>query len=52
MAWIVELYSDFESEFAKMDEAVQDELLAMAGLLEIYGPYGAWHLHLILSEKP
>jgi len=38
MAWIVEIYSDFESEFAKLDEAVQDELLAMAGLLEIYGP--------------
>ena len=38
MRWIVELYSDFESEFAKLDEAVQDELLAMAGLLEIYGP--------------
>jgi hypothetical protein len=38
MAWDVELYVDFESEFAKLDEAVQDELLAMAGLLEIYGP--------------
>tara|TARA_R110000824_G_scaffold401409_1_gene612037 strand:- start:1222 stop:1584 length:363 start_codon:yes stop_codon:yes gene_type:complete len=38
MPWIVELYRDFESEFAEMDEAVQDELLAMAGLLEIYGP--------------
>jgi len=38
MPWIVELYSDFESEFAKLADAVQDELLAMAGLLEIYGP--------------
>ena len=38
MPWIVELHSDFESEFAKLDDAVQDELLAMAGLLEIYGP--------------
>ena len=38
MPWIVELHSDFESEFAKVDDAVQDELLAMAGLLEIYGP--------------
>ena len=38
MPWVVELYSDFESEFAKLDDAVQDELLAMAGLLEIYGP--------------
>lgn len=38
MPWVVELYCDFESEFAKMDEAAQDELLAMAGLLEIYGP--------------
>ena len=39
MPWVVELYRDFESEFAKLDDAVQDELLAMAGLLEIYGPH-------------
>ncbi|MEH6661348.1 MAG: type II toxin-antitoxin system RelE/ParE family toxin [Parasphingorhabdus sp.] len=38
MTWDVEFHVDFESEFAKLDEAVQDELLAMAGLLEIYGP--------------
>jgi len=38
MAWNVELHGDFESEFARLGDTVQDELLAMAGLLEIYGP--------------
>ena len=38
MPWHVELHDDFASEFAELEVVVQDELLAMAGLLEIYGP--------------
>lgn len=38
MTWQVSLYDDFEPEFDALDEAVQDELLAHAKLLEHFGP--------------
>jgi len=36
--WTVELCDAFEPEFKKLKEAVQDELLANAQLLEQFGP--------------
>jgi hypothetical protein len=36
--WEVSFYDDFEAEFDALDEAVQDELLAHAKLLEQFGP--------------
>lgn len=38
MTWQVSLHDDFEAEFDALDEAVQDELLAHAKLLEHFGP--------------
>lgn len=38
MAWSVSFYEDFDTEFLKFPEDVQDELLAMAKLLEQFGP--------------
>ena len=38
MSWTVLLDTAFEREFAGLPEAVQDELLAHAKLLEIFGP--------------
>ena len=36
--WEVAFYEDFESEFDELPEAVQDELLARAKLLETFSP--------------
>ena len=38
MKWEVSFHADFEPEFNVLDEAVQDELLAHAKLLEQFGP--------------
>ena len=38
MKWEVSFHGDFEAEFDALDEAVQDELLAHAKLLEQFGP--------------
>ena len=38
MKWEVSFQDDFEAEFDALDEAVQDELLAHAKLLEQFGP--------------
>ena len=38
MSWTVVLADGFEEDFSRFDEAVQDELLARARLLEEYGP--------------
>ena len=38
MAWSVEFHDEFAPEFAEFAEAVQDEILALAKLLEGYGP--------------
>lgn len=38
MTWTVLLHSAFEPEFERLPEAVQDSLLAHAGLLEQIGP--------------
>jgi hypothetical protein len=37
-SWTVLLHDAFEGEFNDLSEAVQDELLAQAKLLEIFGP--------------
>ncbi len=38
MAWVVSFFDEFEEEFATFSDAVQDALLARAGLLEREGP--------------
>lgn len=38
MKWTVAFHAAFEPEFDRLDEDVQDELLAQAGLLEEFGP--------------
>ncbi|MGH8296031.1 MAG: type II toxin-antitoxin system RelE/ParE family toxin [Steroidobacteraceae bacterium] len=38
MPWLVELADEFMGEFRDLPEAVQDELLARAKLLEQFGP--------------
>lgn len=38
MAWQIEFHEEFEPEFSEFSEAVQDEILALATLLEEYGP--------------
>jgi len=38
MSWDVAFHAAFEPEFDALSEAVQDELLACAKLLEIFGP--------------
>ena len=38
MAWTVVFHAAFETEHASLSEAVQDELLAHARLLEAFGP--------------
>lgn len=38
MHWMVSNHDAFDPEYDLLPEAVQDELLAMTGLLEVYGP--------------
>lgn len=38
MAWVVTFFEEFDAEFGGFSEAVQDALLAHAGLLEREGP--------------
>src|ERR1700676_4042258 len=38
MPWSVILYEEFDAEFQALEEALQDELLAHAKLLQSYGP--------------
>ncbi|GAB6841136.1 hypothetical protein HNR00_005020 [Methylorubrum rhodinum] len=38
MVWRIAFDPDFRAEFAGLDEAVQDELLAMVELLKAFGP--------------
>jgi hypothetical protein len=38
MSWVVINHDDFDPEFDALPHAVQNELLAMTALLEIFGP--------------
>ena len=38
MAWTVQLHEAFDAEWDDLPEAVQDELLALMGLLKQFGP--------------
>lgn len=38
MTWAVSFHDEFDREFLELPEAVQDELLAVAKLLERFGP--------------
>lgn len=50
--WHVAFDDQFESEFEALPEAVQDELLARAKLLEQYGPHlGRPHVDTLAGSK-
>lgn len=52
MAWAVEFHENFEPEFAEFSEAVQDEILALAKLLEEFGPrLGRPHADTLKNSK-
>ncbi len=52
MAWTVETHDDFDPEFDALPAAVQDELLAVAALLEVYGPsLGRPHADTLAGSK-
>lgn len=36
--WVVEIADEFEPEFDQLREDVQDEILALSGLLRQFGP--------------
>jgi hypothetical protein len=38
MAWVVEIYDEFEPELADLHEEVRTEILALARLLQQFGP--------------
>jgi hypothetical protein len=38
MSWSVRLHDEFDPEFVELPEPVQDEILALMGLLRGYGP--------------
>ena len=39
MSWKVRFHDEFDAEFDDLPEVVQDELLAHARLLEVFGPH-------------
>lgn len=39
MAWSIEFHTSFEGEFDRFEEEVQDEILALMGLLQEFGPH-------------
>lgn len=38
MQWVVEFADEFEAEFEALPECVQDELLAQARVIQVFGP--------------
>ncbi len=38
MKWQVELHDEFEKEFDKLSESVQDEIYALGEVLKVFGP--------------
>jgi len=52
MPWIISNHDAFDPEFDALPEAVQDELLAVAALLETYGPsLGRPHVDTLAGSK-
>lgn len=52
MPWMVSNHDAFDPEYDLLPEAVQDELLAMTGLLEAYGPQlGRPHADTLAGSK-
>jgi len=52
MPWMVSNHDAFDPEYDLLPEAVQDELLAMTGLLEVYGPQlGRPHADTLAGSK-
>ncbi len=52
MPWTVVNHDAFDPEFDAMDEVVQDELLAVASLLRIFGPtLGRPHVDTLAGSK-
>lgn len=52
MPWSVANHDEFDPEFEALSRAVQDELLAVTALLEIYGPaLGRPHVDTLAGSK-
>lgn len=52
MSWMVANHDDFDPEFDALPRPVQDELLAVAALLETYGPaLGRPHADTLAGSK-
>ena len=52
MLWTVANHDDFDSEFDALPPEVQDELLAVTALLEVYGPMlGRPHADTLAGSK-
>ena len=52
MPWTVANHDDFDSEFDALPPEVQDELLAVTALLEVYGPMlGRPHADTLAGSK-
>jgi len=52
MRWRVEFVEEFDPEFDRLEEAIQDELLAKAKLLETFGPdLGRPHVDTLNDSK-
>jgi len=51
MPWTVRSHDAFDAEYDAMPDAVQDELLAATGLLELYGPGLAVRMPIRLADR-
>jgi len=51
MTWNVKFYYKFDQEFNDLNEAIQDELLAHAVLLEKFGQLGRPHVDTLKGSK-
>lgn len=52
MPWITQLHDEFDVEWDGLPEAVQDEILALMGLLEQFGPsLGRPHVDTLNGSK-
>lgn len=52
MPWDIEFHAEFEAEFDRLAEDVQDKLLANAGFLRQFGPnLGRWRVDTLKGSK-
>jgi hypothetical protein len=51
MSWSVEFTDEFDAEFDALPESVQDELLAQAKVIEMFGPSAMRRLIKVADER-